>query len=108
MQLSDFLGLSIGSVIYNKKTKDIRRTLTQFYPDRLDQYKGSGAAMWTRPVFNEEGFGLDILLDDCGDWEPLPLNVWEIDDQTIINRYLTEQQSQIFNLLSRLRQVVRF
>jgi hypothetical protein len=100
MQLNDFLSLSLGSAIYNKKTKEIRRTTTALQPDRLEQYKASGAVMWTRPLFSRNGWGLDIPLSDCEDWEPLPMNVWEIDDQEVINRYIILQQRHIIDMIS--------
>jgi len=104
MELSEFISLSIGSVIYNKTDGDLRRTATNFIPDRLQSYTESGAVMWTRPAFDigERGYGRDIPLSECGDWTPVPKNVWETKDQELINRYIVLQQQAILYALETL------
>lgn len=105
MELLDFLSLSLGSYIYNKNDKDLRRTATQFYPGRLDQYLESKPVMWTRPAFEtgDTSRGRDIPLVDSKDWMPVPLNVWETKDQELINRYVILQQRAILYALEQRR-----
>lgn len=99
MQLTDFFNLKLGSFVYHTRDLDIRRTATQFVENRTQQYLETNPVMWTRPAFGN-GYGRDIEMCEAWQWEPLPINVWETNNQELINRFIVLQQRYIIEKIS--------